>query len=131
MKRITPEGSVMKAVTDLLEAYRIPYWRMNAGNRIGSYASKRTGKTTHWCIRGHQPGTADLLAAPRALRIPGGLWLDGAPSYLWIEVKAPNGRQSVEQEQFEAFVRSQSMNYIVARSSDDVLRWLKDNGAAQ
>src|SRR5512146_3091745 len=57
-RKRTPESLVLKAVTDLLSAERIPHWRMNAGDRFGSYRGKR------WRIRGHAPGTADLLVVP-------------------------------------------------------------------
>jgi hypothetical protein len=39
----------------------------------------------------------------------------------FIEVKTSGGRQSLLQEQFEKFVKSQGFEYYIVRSVDDVL----------
>ena len=144
-KTLTGEAAVKRAITDLLDAERIPYWPMNAGDRFGTYK----GKT--WRIRGQQPGTADLLAAPRAIPdcasmfgdkdgcLPGNrrLWICNAcsvpqpplPNFLWIECKRPKGGlQSEAQREFERFVTEQGHIYVLATSSDDVLAKLRELG---
>lgn len=100
---MTPEGSVQKAVMDLLAAERIFAIRMNTG-------AFKDGKRL---VRFGLKGMADILAFPR--RHP-----------LWIECKAPNGQQSPEQKSFQELVVGHGHFYIVARSSDDVLEWLKE-----
>lgn len=119
---MTPEGAVLKAVCDLLAAERIWFRRWNSGAiRDASGRPVRFG----------QKGDADILAAP-ARYCGMGMSSDGfhalrTPVFLWIECKSENGKQTAEQKAFESDVRSRGMDYIVARSSDDVLQWLEDN----
>jgi hypothetical protein len=46
----------------------------------------------------------------------------------WIEVKTPKGRQSEAQLQFEDDVKKHGGSYIVARSLEDVIRWIEGEG---
>ena len=45
---------------------------------------------------------------------------------LWIEVKAPRGKQSPEQAKFGCAVLAHGGEYIVAKSVDDVERYLAE-----
>lgn len=100
-KMCKPEAGVQRAILDLLAAERILAFRMNSGvMRIGRRF-----------VRFGVPGMADVLAFPGCV--------------LWIEAKAAEGRQSAEQASFQRQVEREGHSYIVARSSDDVLQWLK------
>jgi Holliday junction resolvase len=73
---------------------------------------------TGWfCVKIHQSlgsyrGIADLYALK-----------DGV--HLWIEVKTPRGRLSKHQERFRDDIVSHGGTYIVARSIEDVIRWIE------
>ena len=115
---MTPEASVQRAVMDLLAAERIFAIRMNTG-------AFKDGKRF---VRFGLKGMADILAFPQAKHQvgPNGSpwWL---PHPLWLEIKAPTGKQSPEQKSFQEQVEAQGHSYLVARSSDDVLAWLKEH----
>lgn len=108
-----PEASVMKAITDLLDAYRIPWWRMNSGDHFGTTNGRK------WRIKGHAAGTADLLCAPMQQG-------RGNPDFLWIEVKAPRERPTGVQLEFRDFVTEKGMYWIQADSADEVTTYLRD-----
>lgn len=115
------ESQIQKGITDLLDAERIPYWRMNAGDRFGSYTSKRTGKTKNWRIKGHATGTPDLLVSFKSVN-------QSVPGFLWIEVKKPGEVQEPEQIEFQRRATVDwGHDYIVATSIDDVLHFLEVN----
>jgi len=44
--------------------------------------------------------------------------------FLWIECKTPKGKQSEAQKSFQIQVEEQNHTYIVARSIEDVEKWL-------
>ena len=46
---------------------------------------------------------------------------------IWIEVKAPGGRQSDYQKKFEHDIKQQGGHYILAYSVEDVDRYIVDN----
>jgi hypothetical protein len=112
------ESQIQKAIMDLLAAERIPAWRMNSGAMSGEHNGKRR------FFRFGEKGMADILAAHT--RKSGPAVFPGA-QFLWIEVKAPKGLQTQEQIEFEKYVWLNGMNYIVARSVDDVIDWLRRN----
>ena len=136
MKRsaITPEGAVKKAVMDLLAAYKIPAFRMNAGDRFGAYKGKK------WRIAGHAPGTADILALPRLTLC--GLSLSwgckqsehedyhfDAPYPVWIEVKAPGKKQTEAQQQFQGYAETNFHVYLLIDNPDKLKHWLETHEA--
>lgn len=45
---------------------------------------------------------------------------------LFLEVKAPEGRQSVSQREFQAFAESQGHGYAIVRSVDDAIAALRE-----
>jgi hypothetical protein len=103
---MTPESQILKAVTDLLSAERIWHERRNTG-------AMREGKRF---VKFSRPGTADIFATPL---------IGGRPHPVWIECKAPKGRQSEAQKNFQCEVEMAGHDYLLAYSSDDVLAWLK------
>lgn len=100
----TPEGFVLDAILDYLQAKRILAFRMNVGTaRMGSRF-----------VQFGVPGMADILA------------FGPAESYvqpvivMWIECKAPKGKQSELQKSFQHLVEENGHRYIIARSIEDV-----------
>lgn len=117
MKRVairTPEGQVKKAVMDLLAAYKIPAFRMNAGDRFGSYKGRK------WRIAGHAPGTADILALP---------WIykgdEARLAAVWIECKAPGKELSKLQENFRDWAIVQGHDYLLVDDAAQLDAWIK------
>jgi hypothetical protein len=84
--------------------------------------SNATGKARF--LRFGTPGMADILATPITWNKVG-----GTLHVLWIEVKAPTGKQSQAQNNFQEEVTSEAHSYLLARSIDDVEKWLKENRA--
>ncbi len=118
----TPEGAILKSIMEYLAARRIFAVRMNSGTQIGSHRGKK------WAIHMNAPGTADVLAFAECKRV------ENVPfdqkGYLkvtleeivplWIECKAPKGKQSDLQKSFQQQVESHGHRYIIARSIEDV-----------
>jgi hypothetical protein len=118
MVRETGRTGVMRAVTDLLDAEHILYFRMNAGDRLGSYTSKRTGKTSRWRIKGHAKGTADLL-----------LFIGTRP--VWCECKRPGEPLTAEQCEFAGMVQGTYNHvFIIVEDPAELQAWLKDQKKA-
>lgn len=108
----TGEGHCKTAVLDLLAAEHIFILRVNSGDLLltASNGSKRLVKLA-------PKGTSDILAVvpdPRGAFMP-----------LWIETKAGKGKLTQEQEWFRDDVIERGHSWILARSSDDVLDWLR------
>lgn len=113
---MTPEGSIQRAVMELLAAERIFAIRMNTG-------AFKDGKRF---VRFGLKGMADILAFPKLLNYVGlGFARVITIVPLWVECKAPKGKQSPEQKSFQEQVEAHGHSYLVARSSDDVMEWLK------
>jgi hypothetical protein len=110
-KTKTPEGYVLSAVLDLLAAERIWHRRMNTGATV----VPETATNKRRFVRFGSTGMADVLATPV---------LFGITHLLWIECKA-NGKQSEDQKQFQSEVEQAGHSYLLVRSSDDLLDWLR------
>lgn len=124
----TSEANVQRAVCDLLDAKRIFWCRMNAGDRFGSYTSKKTGKAKGWCIKGQKEGTADLLALiSRWVGGNGQVPVSTAHIVLWIETKPTGGTQSPAQIDFQQDVEARGMTYLLVDSIDVLISWFKDH----
>lgn len=113
-KSRTPESFVLEAILDYLAAEHILAFRLNTG------AVKTEGRF----IRFGTPGMADIIASPV---LP---WMYGisCPRFLWIESKAPTGKQSELQKSFQRQVEEAGHSYLIAKSVDDVEEWLKKEG---
>lgn len=119
---MTPEASVVKSITELLDLYHIPWFRMNAFKQVIPYATK-DGQARRRVIHGHKAGTADILAAPPLAH-------NGSttPAWLWIEAKGPSGKQRPSQVEFEAFAVDRGMHYLLVSDSSTLAQWLKGHG---
>lgn len=119
MRKLTPESSLKRLITDWLNAERIPWFRMQSGKII----ARHNGRSR--AIPFGEPGMADILAAPRIM---------GRPVYLWIELKAGKGQCTPDQLNFCERVQGFGMNYIVVRSLEALKSWCAefcDQGAGR
>jgi len=105
--RKTPESYVLASIREYLAVKRIRTIRMQAGA-----VQDRRGIP----VRMHSPGTADLLAF-----VP--YWEGSNDAYIptWIEAKAPNGKQSTLQKEFQESVEADGHRYILAYGIDDLV----------
>lgn len=103
---MTPEGSLKRAVGDLLNAERIWWMPMNTG------ASVIDGRF----VRFGTPGCADILASHKG-------------RFLWLELKSPKGRQSEAQASFQERVEREGHTYLLVRSVDEVRDFLRQASA--
>ena len=126
MSKQTPEGAVKAAICEFLTIHGIRHFRMNAGMTVLSGAN---GKRR--MIRGHEPGTADILAFPRVkIAFDGDQDWIRVPVPLWIEVKRETGgRVSDAQRVFLASVENEGHLTLVATSIDVVAAKLREIGA--
>ena len=99
------ETDIKAEIQNALDKLGIPRWRMQAGGYRG-----RT--------RGLPKGTPDILAAPLTN-------VCNFPLFLWIEVKKPGEKPTKEQYDFAEKMMARGHVWIVARSAEDVLNWLK------
>lgn len=118
MRVRTAEKDTQRLILDWLAAKRIWHIRLNTGAMSGSHKGKR------WFVKFGKPGMADILIVigrdplsgvvdlPPELTIP--------PRLVWCEVKSSTGKLSEAQEQFRKEVTEQGMQYICARSLEDV-----------
>ncbi len=133
MKRKTPESAVLKACLDLLAWHKVWHVRLNTvGTRVMQYRSK-AGDIRRGVIRGLPPGTADILAGP-CVRWKCACCADkphkiGIFSFLWIECKRADGKQTAEQKEFEIEALKHGHYYLVVRDVNELSAWLKDHGA--
>jgi hypothetical protein len=116
-----PESGVLRACLDLLAAERIWHLRMNTG-------AMKIGKRF---TRFGRPGTADILATPK---VESADWCGllivriKAPHPLWIECKSDSGKQTEDQQFFQAEVEAQGHAYLLVRDVDTLRDWLKERG---
>jgi hypothetical protein len=110
----TPEQPIHEGIVQLLKFCAAPRLIWFAVPN-GEYRSKRTaGKLK---AQGVRAGVADI-----ALVLPGG-------QSAFLEVKAPHGRQSPEQREFEAAAGLAGARYAVVRSIDEAKAVLGSWGA--
>jgi hypothetical protein len=114
-KRTTPEGFILGALMEYLAARRIFALRMNSG---AIRMAAQNGRTR--VFKGHEAGTADILAFQPLDTRPGLLFAKGEVRPVWIEAKAPNGIQSELQKLFQIKVESEGHRYILARGIEDL-----------
>jgi hypothetical protein len=92
------EADVLRGCLDVLAALRILAFRVNVG----------VVKIQERFVRFGVVGMADIISFPRGV-------------VLWIECKAPKGKQSQFQKSFEAQVRAHGHRYLIARDAQDVI----------
>lgn len=112
------EAETQKAILELLAAHNIFAFRLNT-------AAFKVGKRF---FRAHSlgPGAADILAI---LNWNHCNMCGQIVSAFWIECKSADGKQTPEQKNFQQHVESLGHWYVVAKSQDDVIKYLKDEGA--
>lgn len=116
-RKSTPEGAIVKAILDYLAARRVMAFRMNTGAMKAEYNGKPR------FMRFGMPGMADIVAFRSRSRgvDDKGNWCEFQEIIpLWIEVKAPTGKQSEIQKSFQQQVEAEGHRYVVARSIADV-----------
>lgn len=122
MRLKSSERETQNAILELLRLEGIFALRLNSG------AVKVEGRFVRFHSGGS--GVADIVAFPRMRPQEckrAGLDTLGYAHALWIEVKTEKGRQSPEQESFEADMCCRGMYYLLARSLDDVTAWLREH----
>lgn len=129
------ESDIQKACCDLLDAYKIPWLRMNTGAMSGAHKGKR------WYVRFGRKGQADLIAWPK---LPTHHHVNGLTNLageftdtrvviipcvrsLWLEIKRPDGKQSDDQKEFQTWAESIGHTYLLIRDVDELAKWLKGN----
>jgi hypothetical protein len=111
------ERDVLKACLDLLAVKKIWHRRMNTG-------AVKDGKRF---FRFGSPGMADVLAIAQGKRLRGSTcYWKFAP--LWVECKAPGGKQSIAQEIFQEEVVREGHAYLLVKDVDELADWLKARG---
>jgi VRR-NUC domain len=115
VKQVKPEAALQKLILDWLSANRIWFERRNTGAMVSSYKGKNR------LTRFSQPGTADIMVLAdtndRDCEFP-----FSHKRVVWIEVKAPKGRQSDSQKEFQQAVEYEGHKYILAYSLEDVIK---------
>jgi len=114
------EGQTQRLILDWLAAKGYFALRMNTGAMVSEYKGKKR------FMRFGVPGCADILVFDDQ-------WIDQGLGHghikhgpcIWIEVKAPKGKQTDLQKSFQAQVESRAHRYIVAYSLEDVENALK------
>lgn len=115
------EKDVQRLILDWLSAKKIWHIRLNTGAMSGSHNGKR------WFVKFGKPGMADILVARHGWFGEGG-GVEMA-EITWIEVKAAKGKLSEAQEQFKKEVTENGMQYVCARSLEDVKAVLESESA--
>lgn len=105
------ESNILKTIEIYLGGQNIPTLRLNSGQ---AWQGVRCGQILKHlrAIALCPQGTADLLAILPQGRV------------LWIETKTEVGRQRPEQKNFENTVTKLGHTYIIARSVEDVKKYL-------
>ena len=102
--RKTPESYVLNACRDYLRLKGWDVTRMQSGA-----VQDRRGIP----VRMHEKGTADLLAMRR-------FGETHMHRVIWIECKAPNGKQSPYQKEFQKQKQEIGQHYVVAYGIQDL-----------
>jgi hypothetical protein len=98
------ESDVQRAILDYLALRRIFHYRNNSG----AFAIPASATHQRRFFRAGVVGAPDIVCV-----------IDG--QYVGIEVKAPKGRQSEHQKEFQRQLESAGGRYILAHSMDDVV----------
>ena len=110
------EGPIQAAILQWLAAEHILAFRMQVG----------AVKLDNRFVRFGTPGMADILAFPKIrqqditrLGSKRSIWYE-VPAIVWIELKAPNGKQSELQKSFQAKVESEGHRYLLVRDLSEL-----------
>ena len=121
------EAQIQRTILDGLAAKGIFSFRINTGGFGGSHKGKR------WFVRPHSlgAGCADILAFPvmkqfSACQNCDERYQEESVYPTWIECKTDKGELSAEQASFRLKVTALGHGHLVARSWDDVQKYLDD-----
>ena len=116
-KGYKPEHALQNTILQYLALEKVWAIRLNTSTMIveDAHGKKRP-------VKSHSggKGVADILALPESFC---GECLGIIP--FWIEVKAPEGKQTPEQKSFQLDVVQRGHRYLVAYSIEDVVKELK------
>lgn len=101
-----PEQQIQKSILEWLAIEKIWHMRMNTGAVVSQYKGKSR------MFQFGRKGCADILAILPLLRF------GSIP--LWLEVKAPKGKQSEAQHEFQKEVEAEGHRYAIVQSIEDV-----------
>ena len=115
------EADVQRACLDYLDAKRIMYIRLNAGDSFRPGANGKLYK-----VRGASKGTSDILVlAHTEDREPDTKAVFITPRPLFIEFKRIGAKQNADQQAFQQMVEAVKYEYHIIRSIDELLEVLK------
>lgn len=104
-----PEQQIQKSILEWLAVEKIWHMRMNTGAMLGEHKGKK------WMVRFGRKGCADILALITVCGLG-----EGIAAVLWLEVKAPKGKQSEAQHEFQKEVEAEGHRYAIVQSIEDV-----------
>ncbi len=110
-----PEAATLKLITDWLSAERIWFRRRNAGLAIIPASGGQARRKIAYGVA----GDSDLEVIYRARTVTEGYVLYET-RILFVEVKAPKGKQSEAQKRFQEEVEALGCTYCLAYSLEDV-----------
>lgn len=123
------ESEIQRVILHLLAAEHVFALRINTSSQVLT-----DGNGRRRFLKSHSggAGVADIVAFPRFLEkltnnsgsITRCVSLLVTPT--WIEVKSATGKQTPEQKSFQEKVESEGHAYLLARSVDDVINWLRE-----
>ncbi len=117
-----PESGVLRACLDLLAAERIWHRRWNSGS-----IRNEKGRP----VKFGRKGDGDIVCTPEvlveAMDEDQSVRCSRMPVVLWVECKSDIGRQTKEQREFQSQVEAAGHYYLIVRSSDDLLNWLREH----
>lgn len=113
MKLKRRESDILSSCLKLLKARGIFAMRMNTGSFAREYKGKKR------FVKFGLKGCADILAI-RRVQFYEGLAYRTEHNPLWIETKAPGGRQSPAQKEFAAMVTAEGHRYLVVHSAEEL-----------
>jgi hypothetical protein len=100
------ESDVQRQILDYLALKGIFHYRQNSGGLGGEHKGKK------WFVRFGAVGAPDIICVI-------------AGQYVGIEVKAPKGKQSDHQKEFQRKLEMAGGRYILTYSLDDVISLLQ------
>lgn len=109
---MSAENDLKKTVLEWLALYKIFHYRQNTGAMKGEHKGKS------WFVRFAAKGSPDIVC------VIGG-------RYVGIELKAPNGKQSEAQKEFQVNLERAGGFYILARRLEDVTEFLAPIGSRE
>lgn len=120
-------NSVVKAVIEAAEYYRVPWYRMQSSVfRAESQRPIFIGKWVDRFGEEHSGGMTDLLLTPVIRLTPNA---NGIQVPLWVECKHGSGKLSPQQQAFCNDVIARGGFHLLARDcADAVLNWFKQWG---